>query len=178
MKIMNKLVNVFWGKVASHICDNLMITEIIDILKNYEKIQVLDNTMERNVIDLPNGDMFAVKNKAGDTIEIYYKNLRFHLVDNGKEDIFQIYLKRDKDTWNIVKRNNVFDITNPDTDSVEVYYWFDIETMHGFRCSHEQYNSGYWNEYVAKTVNEFDDFVHDITVERKISNAYKNFKTE
>ena len=50
--------------------------------------------------------------------------------------------------------------------------------MHGFRCSHEQYNSGYWNEYVAKTVNEFDDFVHDITVERKISNAYKNFKKE
>lgn len=178
MKIMNKLVNAFWGKVASHVCDNLHITEIINILKNYEKITVLDNTMERNVIDLPNGGMFAVKNKTGDTIEIYFNNLRFHYVDNGKENVFQIYLKQDRDTWNIVKRNNVFDITNPDTDSVEIYYWFDIETMHSFRCSHAHYNSGYWNEYVTKTVNEFDDFVHDITVERKISNAYKNFKTE
>lgn len=178
MKIINKLVNAFWGRIASHICERLSTTEIVNILKDYEKITVLDNTMEQNIIDLSNDGMFAVKNKAGDTIEIYYKNLHFHLVDNGKDYIFQIYLKQDKDTWNIVKRNNVFDISNPDTDSVEVYYWFDIETMHGFRCSHEQYNGGYWNEYVAKTVNEFDDFVHDITVERKISNAYKNFKTE
>ena len=175
---MNKFFNTFWGWLASYVCNNLPVGKLIDILKNYEYINTIDNSNESPEIIVPNEGIFAVKNKTGDIIEIFYENLRFHIVDNGKEDIFQIFLKKKEDNWTIVKRNNVYDINNPNTDSVEVYYWFDIETMHGFRCSNALYNKGYWNQYVATVVDEFDDFVQDITVERKISNAYKNYKKE
>ena len=176
---MNKIINTFWSWVAAHVCQNFYIWDSIKILEEYNKIQsipVFDEDSKE--YSLPNDGMWAVKDNTGTVYDIYYKNLHFHVVENGKTDVYQIFVKQDTDCWVMGKKGKTIDASNPLTPCVEVYYWFDIETMHERRCSDEAYRKGNWNEYVANTVDEFEDMVDGFTVESQISNAYKNFKTE
>lgn len=175
---MNRILNNFWGWVASYACQNFYVWDSIKILEEYGKIQaipVIDEDVKEYAI--PEG-IWAVKDNSGTVYDIYYKNLHFHVVENGKTDVYQLYIKQDSDNWVLGKKGKTLDVSNPLTPCVEVYYWFDIETMHERRCSDEAYRKGNWNEYVAKTVNEFENMVDSFTVESQISNAYKNFKTE
>ena len=175
---MNRFMCKVWGWIASHVCQNFYIWDSIKILEDYNKIQsvpVFDEDVKE--CDLPEG-LWAVKDNSGTVYDIYYKNLHFHVVENGKTDIYQLYIKQDSDNWVLGKKGKTLDVSNPLTPCVEVYYWFDIETMHERRCSDESYKKGSWDEYVAKTVLDFKDMVDGFTVETQISNAYKNFKTE
>lgn len=174
---MKKIINSFWGWIASNVCDTLKINEIIEILTEYNKIENLPVLTDVNGYVVPcQENVYAIKDKTGSVIDIYYKNLHFHLVDTPAKKVFQIFVKPDIEDWNIIKNGNVFDISNPITKCVEVFYWFDIETMHGFRCMNDSYIKGFWNEYVAKTVEEFEKTVRSYTVEEFVSNAYKNYK--
>jgi hypothetical protein len=178
-KIMKRIVNNFWGWIASHVCQNVNIWDCINILEGYNKFQTIpifdEDTKEYTI---PNDGMWAVKDNSGTVYDIYYKNLYFHIVNSDRSDVYQVFIKQDSDYWVLGKKGKMLDVSNPLTPCVEIYYWFDIETMHERRCSDEAYKKGNWNEYVAKTVNEFEDMVEGFTVESQISNAYKNFKTE
>lgn len=176
---MNWISNKIWGWIASYVCDNFFIWDYIKTLEEYNVMETVSPVPDLNSYIAPCLDkIYAVKDKTGTIYDIYYKNLHFHIVDNGTNDVFQIFIKQEDDTWNILKKGNNYDVSSPETTCVEIYYWFDIETMHGFKCSHSAYRKGTWNEYVAKNIEEFEKMVEDLTVESKIGNAYKNFKTE
>ena len=181
--MIDSLLNVYWGWLANNAVKNLYIWELINILKKYDRIQEVptDSSIEALVPNKPDGEneFTAYGNENTGTYDIYYKNLHFHIVETPTNSIFQIFLKSEDSLW-IIKRNEdgVFDVSKPNTKTVEVYYWFDIETMHENRCSDEEYTKGTWNEYVYKVVNEFEYKVVNLTVEFQISDAYKNFKTE
>ena len=177
------LSNVYWGWLANNAVKNMYIWELLDVLKKYDKIQEIptDDSITALVPNKPDGDDdFVVYCNTYRTIyDIYYKNIHMQIVDTPTHEIFQIFLKTEDDIW-IINRNSegIFDVSNPNTKTVEVYYWFDIETMHENRCSDEKYMKGTWNEYIFKTLSDFENKVINLTVEFQISDAYKNFKTE
>lgn len=173
-----KIVKFFWSWAATHACENLSIWGNIKTLNEYGKVLSITTFESDEGIIVPDSDFFALKDKTGTVHDIYFNNLHFHTVDNPTNTIFQVFLKSTQDKWVINKKGNSFDASNPETKCVEIYYWFDIETMHGFRCSNQEYTSGTWDEYVNKTINEFDRIVDSITVESQISDAYKNLKVE
>ena len=174
--MISKFKNYFWGITATHVCDNLPMKKILSILKEYDNVKDASSITKKSDIFIEKDTVFSVEDATNGVIEIYFKNFHFHVKKNDREDIFQIFLKREDDAWTFEKTEEGYDFTNPTTDCVEIYYWFEIETMHGFRCIHDQYINGSWNEYVTKTITEFNKFVRDLTVENKISNAYKNYK--
>lgn len=178
---MERLVNSFWGFVASYVCENFNVWNYLKTLYEYNRITEIptEDTIELLCPNLPDGDITVYKNEDGTIHDVYYKNLHIHVNDTQTNKVVQIFIKRENDAWLINRNENgIFDVSNPYTKNIEVYYWFDIETMHHRKCSDEAYVRGYWNEYVAKTISEFENAVENLTVESQISNAYKNFKIE
>ena len=175
-KILNKLENNYYGVVANHCMLNFDIKKYIKILNDYDRVQSAPTPLDDNEYLLPQDGIIAIKDKSGNVYDIYYKNLHFHVVDTQSEDIVQMFIKSDEEQWKIVKKGNTYDVSNPDTKFIEIFYSFDIETMHEFRCSNADYKKGSWNEYVVKTLKEFEEIVDSLTVETFVTNAYKNYK--
>ena len=172
-------LNIYWGWMANSTVTGFYITPLIQVLKKYDKIIPIPTADNENelVLNTNNGEIIAFANEDTQTYDIFYKNLHFHVVEATDNQIFQIFLKTEDDAWVLTKdENDVFNVSSPITKKVEIFYWFDVETMHENRCSDEKYFKGMWNEYVFKTVNEFTDKVLNLTVEFQINDAYKNFK--
>ena len=174
MKIFECLKNQFFGNVAAHLCDNIEFYRLIDIIGEYDKFMGFSNDFEEDCFMIPEKDaVFAYKGKNDNVCDIYFRNLHIHTESEPKARVIRIYLKRDTDAWLLPKKGNNIDISNPSTLATEIYIWYDVDVFGISNCSASRYVPGSWNQYVTKTLNDFEEHIKDMTTKAKILKAYK-----
>ena len=180
MRIFEFLKTKFFGQVAATLCDNVEFYRLIDIIGEYDKFLGFTNDFEGDTFTVANPftvaneeTVFAYKGKNDSVCDIYFRNIHIHTESDPKMRVIRIYLKRDEDSWVLPKKGNTIDISNPTTLSTEIYLWYDVDIFGISRCSDSRYTAGSWNQYVTKTLNDFENRIEDMTTRAKISKAYK-----
>lgn len=176
MKIFECLKNHFLGNIAAYLCDNIDFYRLIDIIGEYDSFTGVPTDFDGDgcIFSIPCEDsVVAYKGKNDNVCDIYFRNIHVHTESDSKAKVIRIYLKRDGDCWILPKKGNSIDISNPTTLATEIYIWYDVDVFGVSRCSASRYVPGSWNQYVTKTLNDFEEHINDMTTKAKILKAYK-----
>lgn len=153
---------MYYNLKANLLVRKIMFFEFPEILNKY--YQYCDGT-------LSDSDFSAFKSENG-VIDIYYKNFHVLIVNNSKDKIVSINLKKDEDNWVINKDN----YSNPITKTFEIYRWYDVTVYGEDRHFSEHYIEGTWNEYFYKTLKSLDATISNMTDKNKMLAEYSHIK--
>lgn len=176
MKIFECLKNHFLGNIAAYLCDNIDFYRLIDIIGEYDSFTGVPTDFDGDgcIFSIPCEDsVVAYKGKNDNVCDIYFRNIHVHTESDSKAKVIRIYLKRNGDCWILPKKGNSIDISNPTTLATEIYIWYDVDVFGVSRCYASRYVPGSWNQYVTKTLNDFEEYINDMTTKAKILKAYK-----
>lgn len=133
--------------------------------------EILDKYYQYCQGKLSDNEFSAFKSNDG-TIDIYYKNFHVTIINNKKDKIVSINLKREEDCWII----NKDDYSNPLTKSFEIYRWYDVTVYDDDRHFGVRYVDGTWDKYFYKTLKELDKCVNDMTDKSQMYQEYAKVK--
>lgn len=131
--------------------------------------EILDKYYQYCQGNLSDTEFSAFKSNDG-TIDIYYKNFHVTIVNNGKDKIVSINLKKEEDAW-VIDANN-----KPITKTFEVYRWYDVTVYDTDKYFNERYIEGSWNEYFYKTLKQLDKYVNGMTDKSQMYQEYAKVK--
>ena len=152
---------------------NLRSGQLVKHVLFFEFQKILDKYYEYCNNDLKDkeNDFTAFKSENG-TIDIYYKNFHVFIVNNLKDKIVSINLKKNEENW-IVNKDNP---SVPINQTFEIYRWYDVTVYDTDKCMNEKYINGSWNEYFYKTLKGLDKFVKEMTDENQMLVEYSHVK--
>lgn len=132
---------------------------------NLKNIIVEKTDINENDIKLENG-IIGVKDMLIDgKYDFYFENLHIQITDNDKDKIVKVFIKPGDMYW------STCGIQCP---KHLVYMYYYVTVMDDTHCGNQNYNNGYWSEYVIKTLKKFSDTVIKMSDEGYITDYYKN----
>ena len=137
--------------------------QIFTIGEDYENDEIVDHD------SIVNMKLYAANNGG---MDIYYKNVHISIIDNDKQHVVRISIKKENDDWVFKKNNKTFNTTNPITETMSVFLWYNVNVMDDRFCENTNYMAGNWNEYVYNTTLEIVDMIYDFTQYSQFSKDY------
>lgn len=150
---------------------NFMSNYLVKRVLFFDFPKIIDKYYQYGTDNVSDGDFSAFKSDNG-IIDIYYKNFHVFIVNNDKDKIVSISLKKDEDKWEINKDNP----SKPITKTFEIYRWYDVTVYDTDKFMNERYVDGSWNKYFYKTLKDLDKYVNNMTVKNQMYQEYSHIK--
>lgn len=151
--------------------------EMKRIAEEYDKVKILISDDENNDTIQIYDKTLSIFGSNNGGVDIYYKNMHVGIIDNDKQHIVRISLKKSVDEyeneWVYKKNNKSFNVNTPVNETMNVYLYYNVNVMDDRFCENMNYMDGNWNEYVFETLMEIVDMIYGFTQYSQFSKEYK-----
>lgn len=173
MKLLDYFKRKFYSLKAANLLVNIKFSELVDVMKNENSLFEDQPSDITNLTYMSDGEMFdrVYFYREENTYVIYYKHIRFYLLD-GDEKIIKISILGENQSWEIKSSGKKLIIDSPDTKAYTVYTFCDIMMPTGRMMSDERYTKGNWDELVFKQMNYIIDFILSFKERNKFNKLY------
>lgn len=164
----------YYGNLAERFLSELDFYKIVETIKNDTE----------NLVTLPSEneaiqhDGIVRVYKDENVYTVYCDAIRIVINDNGNENLMQVSLLGNGETWSVInvdsKGKTITDITSPNTKVYTVYTMCNVLLPTG-RIIHDiRYTSGTWNEYVYQTTTKMINHILSFNERNKFNKLYDN----
>ena len=175
MKISDTIKRYYYQLLIESSFKEYNFFEMKKIAEEYNKVQAFPFGEDYNndeIEDLDINENMKIYSTNNGGMDIYYKNTHISIIDNDKQHVVRISIKKENDVWVFKKNNKKFDTTNPITETMNVYLYYNVNVMDDRFCENYNYVSGNWNEYVYNIVTEINDMIYGFTQYSQFSKDY------
>lgn len=177
MKISNYFRRKIYGFKASNLLMNTGYKELIDIMKSETS---LFDDQPNDYSDLTNcrtGDDTNKFNRVyvyrdENTYVVYYKDVRFHLIDEETEQIYRVSILGENQGWDIKPSGKKTIIDSPETKAYTVYTFCNVMMPTGRMMVDERYTKGSWDELVYNQMSHIIEYIYSFKERNKFNKLY------
>ena len=174
-KIVDILKNYYYHVMIESKLSKINFFELKRIAEEYNKVQTFsvgEDYENDEIVDhdsIENMKLYSANNGG---MDIYYKNVHVSIVDNDKQHIVRISIKKENDEWVFKKNNKTFNTTSPITETMSVYLYYNVNVMDDRFCENVNYMGGNWNNYIYNAVMDINDMIYGFTQYSQFSKDY------
>ena len=174
-KIVDFFKNYYYHILIESKISKIDFFELKKIAEEYNKVQAFPVGEDYENDEIEDADIdhvmkiYSANNGGAD---IYYKNVHVSIIDNDKQHIIRVSIKKENDVWVFKKNNKTFNTANPITETMNIYLYYNVNVMDDRFCENSNYIDGNWNEYVYNTLIDINDMIYGFTQYSQFSKDY------